>query len=498
MTSVGGQRLLKDNSPIGSGHPEELLEYLTKPLDKLVSEDHILVYPPELKSKRGMEDEHSEKNDDHIIEKKSNGQTECKYWTTNYVGYLSRGEESVSIGSRFDSCNDGLGYLFPYMLAKVLGLNHLSDNMGFGNPRAQYEVILAYLFPDYLRQAARKGLYHEYVRRENNDSHVRGVIDVPRFIKSDIPFVGKVAYITREFSEDNKVTEIIRHTIEYLRSKGMSEVLNIDRDVSDYVSQIVQATPGYRLADREKVIRANAMSPVVHPYYSEYADLQRLCVAILSHQTIQMKDSIGKIHGVLFNSAWLWEEYLNTLIGKEHGEKYFHPRNMEKAGVQHLLIGPDADKNSFFERYPDFVRYDSPQSANNRVIDAKYKYLGPSGKVRYASANTDIKKNNLPPIEEDYKQILIYMIRFDAQKGAFLYPFQEDQNQETKRNSQSTYSIPDGIERGNLGNSAPGSRTITEYGLGIPQSAESYKDFYDGMKKSEQELQQDLESWSSK
>ena len=45
---------------------------------------------------------------------------------------------------------------------------------------------------------------------------MRGTIDINRHLKLNLPFNGRVAYRTREFSHDNHVTELIRHTIEYI------------------------------------------------------------------------------------------------------------------------------------------------------------------------------------------------------------------------------------------------------------------------------------------
>ena len=59
-------------------------------------------------------------------------------------------------------------------------------------------------------------MYKQYITRKNNDANVRGVIDVNRHIRYNKPFNGKIAYSTREYSYDNDVTQLIRHTIEFI------------------------------------------------------------------------------------------------------------------------------------------------------------------------------------------------------------------------------------------------------------------------------------------
>ena len=36
--------------------------------------------------------------------------------------------------------------------------------------------------------------------------------------KKNIPFMGKIAYTTREHSYNNNLTQLVRHTIEYIKT----------------------------------------------------------------------------------------------------------------------------------------------------------------------------------------------------------------------------------------------------------------------------------------
>lgn len=79
--------------------------------------------------------------------------------------------------------------------------------------------FLLFLFPRYLEAAMRKGPFKQYIRRQYNDGNVKGVIDVARHIGRNTPFVGKIAYHQREFSFDNGLMELVRHTIEFIKRK---------------------------------------------------------------------------------------------------------------------------------------------------------------------------------------------------------------------------------------------------------------------------------------
>lgn len=79
--------------------------------------------------------------------------------------------------------------------------------------------FLIFLFPVLLKKAMRQGVFREYQSRHYDDANIKGRVDVARFIRKDIPFAGHVAYQTREYSADNDMNQLIRHTIEYIKAK---------------------------------------------------------------------------------------------------------------------------------------------------------------------------------------------------------------------------------------------------------------------------------------
>lgn len=80
----------------------------------------------------------------------------------------------------------------------------------------------------------RKGIYKEYVKREYNNANIKGAVDVAKHIRSNVPFVGKVAYRTREFSYNNHLTQLIRHTIEKIQNE-YDFLLSGDEDTKENV-----------------------------------------------------------------------------------------------------------------------------------------------------------------------------------------------------------------------------------------------------------------------
>ncbi len=308
--------------------------------------------------------------------------------TGNIMGFVGLHDTKVSISSRF-SQNDSNDYFLHYMLQKVLAIN-LFD-LKFDSSEESIFDFLIFLFPVYLKRAMRQGIYKEYQTRQYNDANIRGRVDVKRHIRINNPFVGRIAYSTREYATDNHMTQLIRHTIEYIEShRHGNNILQQDLETTDAVKAIQEATPSYVLQDRRYIISKNLRS-VSHPYFIEYRPLQKLCLQILRHEELKYGRDKQEVYGILFDGAWLWEEYLNTFLHP----LLLHPRNKTKDGKLHLF------QNGTGECYPDFYNKE-----RGIVLDAKYKGYESWSNVQ----NTDLY------------QVISYMQITDANRGGFLVP----------------------------------------------------------------------------
>ena len=370
------------------------------------------------------------------------------YRAGNVMGFLGYGDERLIIESRFSGEKED--YFFQYLLCKVLDFPNIVDLESDANQDNRLFKFLLFLFPYYLKTAMRKGLFKRYIRHRYNDGNVKGTIDVARHIKKNTPFTGNVAYSQREFSYDNSLMELVRHTIEFIKGKGTPYGNNLLLKVKDEVRLVIHATPGYKVYGRQKVIDENKKNAVHHAYFHEYLSLQRLCLLILQHQKHQIGFGSRQIYGILFDGAWLWEEYVFSLIR----EYFHHPMNKSGKDAQRLFNG------NVGLIYPDFIS----RNPEKRVIaDAKYK-------------PTDNIGNH------DYLQVLAYMFRFDAKSGFYLYPEAEGaEDLKLWMNSGSTFE-ENVTPRDDI--------SITKHGLKIPAKATDYDDFAAKMIAFEQEFRQ--------
>lgn len=366
------------------------------------------------------------------------------YRASNVMGFLGYGDERLVIESRF--CREGEDYFFQYLFKKVLNVPNNVDLNSDANQDNQLFSFLLFLFPHYLKAAMRKGLFKKYIRHRYNDGNVKGTIDVARHIEKNTPFVGNVAYSQREFSYDNSLMELVRHTVEFIKRKPYGNKLLVK--AKDEVKLVINATPGYEPYDRQKIIEQNKKNTVRHAYFREYLALQRLCLLILRHQKHQIGAGARQIYGILFDGAWLWEEYVNSLIE----DVFYHPMNKGGKGAQRLFDG------NVGLIYPDFI---SRNSEPRIIADAKYKPLDNIG-------------------NRDYLQVLAYMFRFDAKAGYYLYPEAEwSDDLKLWLNRGLTYE-KNVMARDDI--------SVIKHGLKIPIDAQNYSEFTAKMKVQEQKF----------
>lgn len=408
---------VKDNSDVTQYQDNQIVqELLDRDLSDLTKENFI-IFPPQLEASEDLDGE-------NYIFRQHNRHVR----TGNVVGVMKQGAEEVTIHSRFyDSKNDTEDFFLKYLLHQVLSMNVVRTKVNIDSDDSYYD-LLAFLFPMYLNSAMEKGVYKEYVKRQYNDANVKGPISIARHIKTNTPFMGRIAYDTREFSFDNRLTQLIRHTIEKLNAE-YSYDFSSDSLTRDNMQSIIHETPSYSRMERFEVLSENVANPVRHGYYEEYYLLQKLCIQILNEEKIGFGHEYDEIYGIIIDIAWLWEEYLNTLLR----DQFIHPEN--KNSQYGISLFSDMQRTV----YPDFYSKDK-----RVVLDAKYKMLDNSEK--------GINR-------EDRYQIISYLHVLAAEKAGLAFP--------SKMKS-------DYVHAGNL-KGLGGS--LFKLPLMIPQNVESYEEF---------------------
>ena len=452
---------LKDNTPNQELSLDTPLEHIRSALDYVAGKDlkslanenfKFIIFPPFSK-------ELDLKDDDSIFDVDYSSKTEPKISTGNIMGFISlKNDIRINITSRFDL--DNKNYFLHYMLQKICNVAY--------TPRTDagedsFFDFLYYLFPGYLNNALKQGVYRAYVTREYNDANVRGPIDVSRHIRHNIPFNGKVAYHTREYTTDNNITQLVRHTIEYIRLLSCGKSIlsgDVYSETFNNIKTIEQATSSYHRSARQQIISKNLRS-ITHPYYTAYEPLRKLCIAILMHKKLSYSEnSEHQINGILFDGASLWEEYLNIVLEEQFKEKMRHPNNRTGKGAQYLFKNDDHQNRRWV--FPDFMigcnTAKGQVDSATAIIDAKYKQLN-GGLGR-----------------DDSFQMLAYLFRFKSKQGFLIHPVKFN---ETHRTSSLTLYNDDSIK-------------LTIMPFTVPETKGSFEEFGTAMREEEKNLKEKL------
>ena len=158
-------------------------------------------------------------------------------------------------------------------------------------------------------------------------------------------------------------------------------------------------------------------------------------------EELKYGETDDKVCGILFDGAWLWEEYVNTIL-QNHG--FVHPENKRRKGGIYLF----EDKSGV--RYPDFYKKDI-------VLDAKYKRL-------------DSYDNVAKVGRDDIHQVIAYVNALNAKRGGFVSPLENKQAIIPTKHIKGTNS------------------TLSIFGIEICKSADSYANFCEEMRIKEKEF----------
>ncbi len=382
--------------------------------------------------------------------------------TSNLVGFIGHNDLNITIRSRF-AAEDGGDFFLYYLVQKVMRLNIINLPISVTDCDSVLN-LLAFLFPTYLVRAARQGALKQYQYFRYNDIKLKGTIDVARHLKINLPFQGNIAYHTREFTFDNPVTQLVRHTIEVIRSRReLRQLLELNDDVIDAVRMFEELTPSFARSELLAVVNAN-LQPVAHPLLTEYLPLQQLCLKILRHENAGLRFDTGsdQVVGLIFDIAYLWEEYVATLLEPLGFE---HPSNVENQGWSVGKLN-DSDMRRRMRLCPDFL---FPNSQGEKhpiatvIADAKYS--------RYESKSFDER------VKSHVFQMMQYMYVFKATHSILLCPAQKAEPNQWH------------FELYGQGG------TVDVMYLHLPQQAQSYAEYCAAMQQAESDFVETIKSY---
>lgn len=322
--------------------------------------------------------------------------------TGNYVGILSSGNgSSIEIYSRFEhdkqEKQDKHKFAFiNHMLNKIYDLNDLFLTQGCNNKtELNFEFLLKLRFLSKLKNAYREGEYKSYEKVHKNDTSPRGTIDIARHIKLNLcPENYKVAYSYNEYTSKNSYIYLVRLCYEMLFQNGK-------KPKGKEVDDLLFKSQDYWSYDKRQIIHKNENKPITSPLFKCHRDLQKFCLDVLKHKKMTL-DSFGTEdgkYGVLIDCAWLWEEYVATLL-----KDYFTHKTMSSKDKDFLFV--DEQGGGIQRIIPDYI------GKNSIPVIADAKYMNLYGKRDLQ----DEQRNSV------YYKTVMYMLRYQSKLGMIFYP----------------------------------------------------------------------------
>lgn len=319
-----------------------------------------------------------------------------QWFTGNFVGVLSLdNDSSIEIFSRFEDVKHKFAFI-NHMLNKIYDLNDWLLTQGGNNKTdLKLDLLLKLSFLSKLKNAYREGEYKSYEKVHKNDTAPRGTIDIARHIKLNLcPENYKVAYSYNEYTSKNSYIYLVRLCYEMLFEKGK-------KPKGKEVDDLLFKSQDYWFYDKRQIIHKNENKPITSPLFKCHRDLQKFCLDVLKHKKMTL-DSFGTEdgkYGVLIDCAWLWEEYVATLL-----KDYFIHKTMSSKEKDYLFA--DEKGNRFQRIIPDYVGKNSLPV----IADAKYMDL-------YGRRDLQVEQRN-----SVYYKTVMYMLRYQAKLGMIFYP----------------------------------------------------------------------------
>ncbi len=349
------------------------------------------------------EEKKAEKNGDElIISIKKVGE---KYFaqTGNYVGKIVWDGLEIDIRSRFSD-------VFLQRMLNFVNDVFLDDVSVFDAKEAKNfdfsKYIIYYMFVQNLEKAFLLGLPKAYRSIDHHEMKLKGKIDINRFIKTDIPFQGKISSTNREQKEIQEIIDTLYKAAKIIEKSGKNFIKNIS-----HVKTHLKQHKSKKYVSNETINKALKSKALQNPIFAPYQKVLKYAKIIINGNNFEeKKDGNERTYGFLVNIAELFEIYMTKLLQKE-----FPTWHVESPKIPLY-------ENQFFTRkiIPDIVM---TKDKDVMVFDTKYKKMMMRG-----------TKENIWDVDRaDFFQINTYMSyyqnhpnKYDVKVGGLLYPMEKE------------------------------------------------------------------------
>ena len=320
----------------------------------------------------------------------------------NYVGIIKLKNLIVEILPKISLSNDIIKdrEMLMFMLSKCNKLSvDIKELLNSNILNNSLLDILAKVFSKKLLNELQKGLYREYVSKEEPLSMIKGKILISKSIKENTINKNKMNCKYDEFTEDNLFNAILKRVISVIlfsiKNDDVKKELNIINNVLNDISDIYIPN---NIILNYKLNRMN----------NRFLECFTLAKLILLNSS--MDKSLGKENGfsILFEMNYLYEEYIGVLLKEAFNDTNISINTQEKS--RYLLWNTLKERNEIALK-PDIVIY--KDNKPKVIIDTKWK----------SSSINNIEIYSQSDIYQMYAYITTYA---ECEECILLYPKFED------------------------------------------------------------------------
>ena len=320
----------------------------------------------------------------------------------NYVGIIKINNLIIEILPKISLSNDIIKdrEILMFMLSKCNKLSvDIKELLNSNILKNSLLDILAKVFSKKLLNELQKGLYREYVSKEEALSMIKGKILISKSIKENTINKNKMNCKYDEFTEDNLFNAILKRAINVIlfsiKNDDVKKELNIINNIFNDVSDIYVPN---NIILNYKLNRMN----------NRFLECFTLAKLILLNSS--MDKSLGKENGfsILFEMNYLYEEYIGVLLKEVFNDTNISINTQEKS--RYLLWNTLKERNEIALK-PDIVIY--KDNKPKVIIDTKWK----------SSSINNIEIYSQSDIYQMYAYITTYA---ECEECILLYPKFED------------------------------------------------------------------------
>ena len=315
----------------------------------------------------------------------------------NYVGIIKVNNLIIEILPKISLSNDIIKdrEILMFMLSKCNKLSvDIKELLNSNILKNSLLDILAKVFSKKLLNELQKGLYREYVSKEEALSMIKGKILISKSIKENTINKNKMNCKYDEFTEDNLFNAILKRAINVIlfsiKNDDVKKELNIINNIFNDVSDIYVPN---NIILNYKLNRMN----------NRFLECFTLAKLILLNSS--MDKSLGKENGfsILFEMNYLYEEYVGVLLKEVFNDTNISINTQEKS--RYLLWNTLKERNEIALK-PDIVIY--KDNKPKIIIDTKWKSATIDGKEVYTQGDIYQMYAYITTYEECQQCILLY------------------------------------------------------------------------------------------